>query len=278
MARFEDGMGADTELRSRQAQTSFGAQPLEDDSSENLFDPTPTNGTELHTTMYLDHAHTLLVYGNNPTDYSNIAQSCLFIPLFFGMWWYWTKRAAERLTMTNTEDKFDNEEDDDRYDTLPPVIPAKKDVFQDWDDVLMRSTPDESIHFVKWIRSRQGLCANNKRSSSSQKPLPIVRSDERNMPSMTHVDQSTPLSTLTQHTESQQYLGQQQAINDDDCRIRDETTPLFSNGAPATEEKESGNWEEIDDTHAGFSMRNGSSHIPPPAPTTSWFWRVKKNG
>ena len=75
-----------------------------------------------------------------------VSHSCMIIPVFFGIWWFYFRRKASqvfrKLMVKNTPQ-------DDR---------RKRDIadeeFSTWEEVMDQNSNDPSIRFVRWIKTR----------------------------------------------------------------------------------------------------------------------------
>ena len=119
-------------------------------------------------------------YTNDPTlttyfDYASqppieIRQGCVLIPIFFAVWWYWTRRAARRAvrllitggsdgcfgpaeTTTTDPTAYAAEPDDSvgGEEQRVPIETLDHDKFGSWDDVMAQES--SSLRLVRWISS-----------------------------------------------------------------------------------------------------------------------------
>ena len=98
-----------------------------------------------------------------------IRQGCVLIPIFFAVWWYWTRRAARRavhLLITGDGCFPAAEATHGDYTVDPSIAPSQSssdenrvptetnhDKFGTWDDVMAQES--SSLHLVRWISSHR---------------------------------------------------------------------------------------------------------------------------
>ena len=105
-----------------------------------------------------------------------IRHGCVFIPIVFAIWWYWTRRAAKRavrLLITGGEGCFAGQQHGARADIPTSVaashssdtlgeeedvenrVPVRTtyDKFDTWDDVVAQES--SSSHLVRWITTSE---------------------------------------------------------------------------------------------------------------------------
>lgn len=132
----------------------------------------------------------------------NVAYGCLFVPVVFAAWWYWTRRGARKfvrklmLTTSNMRSPscdsaaIDNSMADDTSHA-PPTRASSSDQFRSWNDVVEQESPDMSVRFVRWIKGNHS--ASGKRQMNAVSKRTLRQRMQRNLPSQQQDDKALPI-------------------------------------------------------------------------------------
>eukprot|EP00977_Amphora_coffeiformis_P002810 scaffold528_cov165-Amphora_coffeaeformis.AAC.22 len=114
-------------------------------------------GGKHHKNVAVPESQTYFDYEAQPPI--DIRQGCFLIPVFFAVWWYWTRRAARQAVRVltaggegcfrrdGTESSSSTFADEDVENHVPRY--ATHDKFYTWDEVLAQKS--SSRHLVRWI-------------------------------------------------------------------------------------------------------------------------------